>query len=105
MTNLHGSFYTTAFRVLDDDLFAADTAIVELRKHVDIFQGGTESSSATSRAGRSGASAGSASMGRMKSMPSARSSAVCTARTSGLVNIASNACPSRLSARATARAI
>ena len=42
MRNLHGSYYTTAFRVLDDDLFAADPAIVEMRKHVDIFQGGTE---------------------------------------------------------------
>ncbi|MBP9175647.1 MAG: hypothetical protein KBF54_13940 [Rhizobiales bacterium] len=39
MNVLQGQFYSTAFRVIDDDLFAADTKVLDLRQFLDIHQG------------------------------------------------------------------
>jgi hypothetical protein len=39
MNILQGTFYSTAFRVLDDRAFALDPAVLEMQKHMDMFAG------------------------------------------------------------------
>jgi len=39
VNTLQGSFYSTAFRVRDEDAFNADPAILEMQKHMDMFAG------------------------------------------------------------------
>lgn len=40
MNVLQGQFYSTAFRVIDDDLFAADARVIDLQRFLDIHSGG-----------------------------------------------------------------
>jgi hypothetical protein len=39
MNVLQGKFFSTAFRVKDDDAFEGDIGVVDLRHHVDIYSG------------------------------------------------------------------
>jgi hypothetical protein len=39
MKVLQGSFYSTAFRVRDEEAFGADPAILEMQQHLDMFAG------------------------------------------------------------------
>jgi len=39
MHALQGAFYSTAFRVRDEQAFATDPAILEMQKHMDMFAG------------------------------------------------------------------
>lgn len=39
MNTLQGSFYSTPFRVRDEQAFAADPAILEMQKHMEMFTG------------------------------------------------------------------
>ena len=39
MNVLQGSFFSTAFRVRDEQAFATDPLILEMQKHMDMFAG------------------------------------------------------------------
>lgn len=39
MNPMQGSFYSTAFRVRDEQAFATDPAVLAMQKHVDMFEG------------------------------------------------------------------
>ena len=39
MNTLQGTFYSTPFRVRDEQAFATDPAILEMQKHIDMFAG------------------------------------------------------------------